>query len=292
MAKQSYKIPSSIDSSFLDIEIALRGDSGMGIRPLPMKLILACMASLLMWYWAIQATPIGTFGIPFIVAFTLVWLIVSVLFLRLDKSGGLMIARLPILFTYIPRSARKVSCRTDDNAGPFYSIAQIDEVDEERGIIKFADGDVGLLFRVVGSGSVLLFDDDREAVLDRVDNFYKNMRTDYEIIYITAKEAQNVRRQVRNMDVRRQRLVGDDPELMALANMERDFLTEFVGKEFRSIHQYVILKARNIEALTVARNLLQSEIEGSSLMFKRCAAVYDDDLHAVFRSIYKGRESL
>jgi hypothetical protein len=118
------------------------------------------------------------------------------------------------------------------------------------------------------------------------------MKTDYEIIYITAKEAQNVRRQVRNMDVRRKRLANDDPDLMALANMERDFLTEWVGKEFRSIHQYVILKARNLEALTQARNILQAEVEGSSLMFKRCAPVYDDDLHALFRSIYTGKESL
>lgn len=292
MAKTAYKIPSSLDSSFLDIEIGLRSDSGMGIRPLPLKLILAAMASLLIWYWAIQATPIQTFGLPFVVAFTVVWIILSVLFLRLDKSGDLMAARLPILFTYAPKSARKVSCRSGDNAGPFYSIAQIEDVDEDRGIVKFADGDVAYVFRVVGSGSVLLFDDDREAVLDRVDAFYKNMKTDYEIIYITAKEAQNVRRQVHNMDVRRQRLANDDPDLMALANMERDFLTEWVGKEFRSIHQYIILKARNLEALTQARNILQAEVEGSSLMFKRCTPVYDDDLHALFRSIYTGKESL
>lgn len=292
MAKRAYKVPSSLNSSALDLEIAIRGDSGMGIRPIPLKLIMACLISALLWYWVIQVTPVRTFGIPFIVAFSFVWLLVSILFLRLDKSGDLMIMRLPILFTYAPRSARWVSCRSGDNAGPFYSIAQIESVDEDRGIIHFADGDVGYLFRVVGSGSVLLFDEDREAVLDRVDNFYKNMRTDYEIIYITAKEAQNVARQVRNMDIRRSRLVNDDPDLMALANMERDFLTEHVGREFRSIHQYMILKAYNMEALAVARNLLQSEIEGSSLMFKRCAAVYDDDLHAVFRSIYKGKESL
>lgn len=289
MAKSVYKVPSSLDSSFLDVEIAIRGDSGMGLRPLPMRLIVAVGASFLLWWWSVQVTPVGGFGMPFLVVYTLVWIIISILFLRPDKSGGLMIGRLPILIQYLPKSARKVSTRTSDLAGQFYSICNLDTLDEDRGIVRFADGDVGYLFRVVGTGSVLLFDEDRDAVLDRVDAFYRKMGTDYELIYITVKEAQNVRRQIAAQDARIARAANDDPDLYAIAQMDRTFLADFVGKEFKSIQQYLIIKAYNTEALAVAYNLLQGEVEGSSLMFKRCQQIYDDDLKNVFRTLYQAR---
>ena len=65
-----------------------------------------------------------------------------------------------------------------------------------------------------------------------------------------------------------------------------------VGGSFRSIHQYLIIKADNTEALTVAKNMLQSEVENSSYMFKQCTALFGDDIYDVFRTIYKGKESV
>lgn len=158
MAKNSYKIPTSLDSSPLDVEIALRSDSGLGLRPLPLRFILAVLVSFVLWFWAIRVTPLGNMGIVFIVLFSIAWLITSCVLLKLDKTGTLAIERIPAMIAYIPRSARRVYCRTGDSAGPFYNIANIKSIDEDRGIIYFADGDVGYAYRVVGSGSVLLFD--------------------------------------------------------------------------------------------------------------------------------------
>ena len=292
MAKPVYKIPASINSNWLDLEIALRSDSGIGIKPLPMKFILAVIGSGLGWFWVLNVTPIGSMNIGFLVLFTFAWIYVSALLLHLDKTGEMAISRVPILIQYLPKSARRVFCRTGDNAGPFYTIANIDGIDEDRGIIQFADGTFGYAFRVVGSGSVLLFESDREAILARVDAFFRNMKTEYEIIFITAKEAQNVKRQVNNMTKRIMNLQGDDPELIALAEMERAFLENYVGREYRSIHQYMILKAGSMESLNTAKNMLRAEIESSTLMIKRCVSLYDDELHGILRSIYQGKESL
>lgn len=292
MAKVSYKIPTSLDSSPLDVEIALRSDSGLGLRPLPLRFLFAVFGSAILWFWFVRVTPVGDMGVLFIVLFTIAWIITSFVLLKLDKTGTLAIERVPAMIAYIPHSARHVKCRTSDSAGPFYTIANIKEIDEDRGIIFFADGDVGYAYRVVGSGSVLLFDEDREAILDRVDAFYRIMHTDYELIFITAREAQNVKRQLRNMDARIKHLQGDDPELIELAQMERRFLKDWVGGSFRSIHQYMILKARSLEQLEIGKNVLRNEVESSSLMFKRCVALYDDELHAMLRSVFQGRESL
>lgn len=291
MARKAYKIPTSIDANWLDLEIAIRSDTGIGLKPLPLRFIFAVLVAALLWFWIIRVTPIANMPIPFIIAFSIAWLLMSVLLVRMDKTGTLMLSRLPILISYMPKSNRYVYTRTSDSAGPFASIANIKSIDEDRGMIHFDDGDVGYVYRVIGSGSILLFDDDRNAILDRVDAFYRMMKTDYEIIYITAKEAQNVKRQVRNMDIRLSRLENDDPELYALAKMERTFLTDWVGGEFRSIHQYMILKASSPESLMVAKNMLRAEVENSTLMIKRCVALYDDELHDLLKSVFKGKES-
>jgi hypothetical protein len=292
MAKASYHIPESIDQSPLDIEIAIRSSAGVGLRPLPLKFILSWLCSVLMWFFITQATFVSTMGILFIVLFSIVWFLASLLLLRLDKSNSMTFTRVPILISYMPRSARHVSCRTHDSVGPFYSIANLESIDEDRGMVTFADGDVGAVYRVVGSASVLLFPEDREAILDRVDAFYRNMGPEYEIIYITAKESQNVKRQLRNMDARIARLENDDPDLKAVAEMDRYFLSEMVGKRYRSIHQYMILKAGNEEALQAAHAALESEVNYSTLMIKRCVALYDEELHDVFKTLFKGRETL
>jgi hypothetical protein len=138
----------------------------------------------------------------------------------------------------------------------------------------------------------MLFPEDRDAILDRVDMFFRNMKSDYEIIFITVKEAQNVKRQVANMDKRIERLRYDDKDLLALAEMERYYLTDAVGGHFRSIHQYMIIKADGEESLQTAHQILEGEVENSTLMIKRCAMLFDDELHAVFRSVFKGKESL
>jgi hypothetical protein len=224
--------------------------------------------------------------------FGVAWVAASAYLLRLDKSGSLIIARVPVLIEYIPRAARRVSCRLGDNSGPFYSIVNIDKVDEDKGLIKFVDGDVGYAYRVTGSASILLFPDDRDAILDRVDSFFRNMKPDYEMIFITCKEAQNVKRQLRNMDARLSRLRYDDTELRALIEMEKFFLSEHVGGAYRSVHQYLVLKAHSEESLVMAQNALDSEVQYSTLMIKRCVALYDDELHGLFQTIYRGRESV
>ena len=68
----------------------------------------------------------------------------------------------------------------------------IRNIDENSGLIEFLDGSFGSMYRVVGAASALLFEDDKEAILDRVDNFYRKMGFDVEIIKITTKESQKI----------------------------------------------------------------------------------------------------
>ena len=96
---------------------------------------------------------------------------------------------------YVPGSARKVLTRRNSQAAPFHSIVGISEIAKD-GLIQYADGRVGRAYLVVGSASVLLFEDDKKAILDRVDSFWRKVSTDVEFTFMTTKEPQRTYRQV------------------------------------------------------------------------------------------------
>ena len=55
-------------------------------------------------------------------------------------------------------------------------------------------------------------------------------------------------------------------------------LREVVGKQYQSIHQYMIVKADSLESLTASKILLQNELDASGLVIKRCIPLYEDEI--------------
>lgn len=290
MAKQSYKIPDTLDKSFLDTEIAIKNDDGIGIRPTSLKVILSFLVSVLLCFWIVSKSFISAGSVPEKILFAIIWFALTVVLLREDRTGQMQFMMVPTFFNYLFKSNRVVLTRSTAYANAFYGIVGISDINLDTGLITYNDGTYGYMYRVVGSGSVLLFDEDRDAILNRVDSFYRKMKTDYEIIFLTAKESQKVYRQVANLKKRYDKL--DDDELKAVADMEYDYLKNYVGGSFRSTHQYMIIKADNKEALMTGKNMLQSEVENSTLMIKQCTALFGEDLYNVLRSVYKGKESV
>lgn len=292
MAKEIYKIPDTLDKSMGDMQISLQSADGVGVKPMPIKIILMWIVSVILWFMCIAKTFISSGGLPLIALFSALWFGMTALLLSRDKTGVPQAALVVSMLNYLPKSMRYAVTRNNAPAKDFYQIAGIDAIDGDKGLITFSDGTYGYMYRVVGTGSVLLFEEDRKAILDRVDAFYRKMKPEYEMIFITSKEAQKVYRQVAAMKRRYDRLEPGDDELRALADTEYNVLKNYVGGSFRSIHQYLILKADNAEALVVAKNMLQSEVENSSMMFKQCTALFGDDIYEVLRTIYKGKESV
>ena len=64
----------------------------------------------------------------------------------------------------------------------------------------------------------------------------------------------------------------------ALPISNRYVLSNVIGSSFKSLHQYLLLQAPNDEELNLALNVLISEVENSSLMFKRVVQLPVDDI--------------
>lgn len=287
MSKVSYKVPASLDRSYLDQEIPLSG-GGFTLPPVPIKAILFYLGFGLTAVWAVLNTFIADGPIWFKFLF-LVWALVTMIILgRVSKTKELRTSMIMPLIYYIPASARKVMTRSNSQASAFYSIVGIDNVDD-KGVIKFADGRFGRAYLVVGSASVLLFEDDKKAILDRVDYFWRKVGTDVEFLFITTKEPQRTYRQVAALERTTRNLAVRDPELLDLLDEQYDVMTGYVGKEFRSIHQYLVVMADNKEQLRQAHNVVAAEVEGSSYMIKACNEMDADEIIEMMSVLYQGR---
>lgn len=289
MAKPAYKIPSDLNASYADMEIALRSKDGIGFKPLPMKIVLAYVVGVLGAFYVMMNTFIRYGNLGHKALFLLTWGLFMWLLFKTDPTQRMQFSLVPVLLNYIPKKARTVMTRRDSNCLPFYAIVGIKDIDERTGLVTFEDGTFGYWYRVVGSASILLFDSDRVAILDRVDAFYKKMNTESEVIFLTVKSAQAIYKQLAALRRLYDNLEVRDEDLIYLANEQFDVLKNYVGGTFKSIHQYMILKADNKEVLQQTKNILQSEVENSSMMIKRCIPLYREDILPVMELIYRGK---
>ena len=286
MSKQSYKIPASLDKSFVDMELAIQNKDGIGARPLPVKTILTVVCSILICAFAIFKTPVSVLPIPFIILFVIIWAALTILLCKKDKTNLMQMAMLPTLINYFAPGQKKLTTRSSEKANPFMNFVGVENV-SDKGMLTFVDGSYGYVYRVVGSASILLFDQDRDAIIDRVDSFYRKIGTDCEIITVTSKESQKIYRQLAALQKRYNNMRFKDPDLKMLAEEQFDILKNHVGGTFKSIHQYMIIKADNKEALMTALSVFQSEYENSALMIRRCSKLKKDDVLDFLKSIYQ-----
>ena len=132
MAK-SYKIPADMNSGNLDLEIALQNKDGMGIKPLPVKVILFYLAGILLGFYIITHTFIGN-GEQWQVALFICSYGLFVFWLaKYDKTRRMQIQLIPVLFQYLPKSMRHVLTRKNCKANEFWGIAGINSI-EHSGI--------------------------------------------------------------------------------------------------------------------------------------------------------------
>lgn len=288
MAKARYKWPKDLAMTSLDIEVPLQTSEGAGLkRPITLRVILLFLASFLICAFTVTSTIIEN-SIFSQIFFVVGWIVCSVMAIRPDLSGQLGIYKVALIPDCLPKK-RSILTRRNSNASDFYYLSDIDSIDEEQGRIRFVDGSFGYAYRVNGSASILVFDDDRDNILDTVANFYAGMGTEYEFIWITRVEAQRVDQQVAAMT---QRINAEpDPEVRALGLAARDTLQHTIGTTTKSRSQYLIIKGYTEEGLEQGLMRLQREVSSSTQMISRCTALYDDDLHDLLASLYTYRST-
>lgn len=286
MAKQRFKIPTSLDMSYLDLEFNFRTKDGLSFnKPLTAKSVIMYLISGMLLLYILLNTFIKS-SVPLAVIFAVIWILLTILLVKLDntKRTGLELM-IPLLGYFSPNN-RHLSVRSLDPIGPLKGLYGIDRVDEEDGLISFIDGTVGYAYQVVGNASILMFDEDKKQIIDKVDSFYRKLAPDTEVIFDTIKESQRTDEQVSNLVDNFKKLKINSPGLNHLYREQYDILNIGVGGRFKSLHQYMIVKANTMDHLEEFENLLYGDVENDQLMFKSATPLSYNDTIDYFKGLF------
>lgn len=287
MAKKSYKIRSDLDTSKLDIEISLFKDSQyIDQNIISLRVIGFVFGGVMFGVWWLQATFMKTLPILFKIIFAMVYLAMLFLLARYTKRKEMQLSLVEPFLNYLPKRNRYVSTRLVDKADAFYFILGISAIKHGSGLIKFSDGSVAYMYKVVGSASRMLFERDRDLIIDRTESFFTRMREDAEIVIMTTKESQKIYSQIAALKDRYERLEVRDPDLLALMEEQFDVFKQ-ISTSYKSIHQYMLITASNMEALKECEYLVRSELRDSDRFIRRCEKIIrKDDIEDILSSIY------
>lgn len=287
--KQSYKIATSLDRSYLDVEVALQAKNGVGLRPLPLTTIVIWLVAIFGSFLLVANQDLPLFNLPLWAKIAFMCVACIFTFFVTSRDGGnqsrFFAIRNMAEYMFIKKS-RLVKTRTTDSATAFARIVGIKEINDKTGLVKYTDGTVAYFYRVTGNASNLLFDSDKEAIVTRVDNFYRKMPEFIRMEIVTVKEAQKVETQKINMKQLYQRRDNRDKDIERIMKESYKMLDEYVGGEFKSIHQYLIVYAGAKEYVDKAHSILSNECHSSSLMFSSLEPLYRDDVLRLLRTVY------
>lgn len=287
--KQSYKIATSLDRSYLDVEVALQNKGGVGLRPLPFYTIIVWIVAIFGGFMVIMSESLPIHTLPFILKLAFFAALCGFTYFVTSRDQGNQMRFMAIrnMCTYMfVKGARLLKTRNTDPATAFYRLVKVKDMNPKTGLVTFSDGTVAYFYRVVGNASSLLFDSDKAAIIDRVDNFYRKMPDFIRIEIVTVKEAQKVATQKLYLKKLYQNLRVRDKDLLKIMEESFDNLDRYVGGEFKSIHQYMVLFAGSKEYADKAHTILVNEVHNSGLMISDLEPLYNEDVIQLMHTVY------
>lgn len=282
-SKTTYKVPVPINRSFLDHRIMLGNTGGQ----ISLASVLAFIASLMVLFFILSMSTFDKSPLWMKVAFVVVWAVMSFVACRDTKRDELALMMTPSALSFLSRKNRRVMVRSDSNPYPFMKLTGVENI-TDAGDIEFLDGSYGRCYQMVGSASRLLFPADEADLLHRVDMFFRKLTPGMEIIWITVKQPQRTDRQIANLHKRFQTLDYANEDFAMLCNRKYAMLSN-VGKHYKSIHQYGILKADSVDRLRSLENMVRNENTTSSLVFRSCIRLDGKETTRVLATPYRGR---
>lgn len=289
--KQTYKIAASLDKGYLDVEVALQNKGGVGLRPLPLSVLVIWIVAIFGGFILIinESLPIHNLPLPFKLLFAAALLGFTYFASSRDQGNQPRFLAIRNMFSYMfVKGSRILKTRNTDPATAFYRLVKVKDINEKTGLVTFMDGTVAYFYRVVGNASSLLFDSDKAAIIDRVDNFYRKLPDFIRCTLITVKEPQKVATQKVYLKKLYQNLRVRDRDLLKIMEDSFENLDRYVGGEFKSIHQYMVLYAGSKEYADKAHTILTNEVHNSGLMISDLEPLYYEDVTALFHTVYAG----
>lgn len=291
MAKERFKIPTTLDRNYFDIEFSLKTKNGVGFeKPVTAKVIVSSILAAFGLVYIVFQSFISKGGIPVIIGFSIAWIAMTGILIKSDKTKRMGLELIISAMNYIPRSGRHVATRMTDIIGPLQRLYNMKGIDEEDGRIYYLDGSIGYVYHIVGSASALMFEGDKNTIINKVDSFYKKLAVDVDVIFDTVYEGHDVTDQIASVRQDIANLNSNSPGLRALLREEHDILDVAINQQstLTSLHQYLVVKANDEQDLQSFENLLFGDVQHDGLMFRVARPLGFDESVRYFRKVLNG----
>lgn len=293
MPKQSYKIPMNIDNSRLDTEIRF-STQDLNSKPINLRSVMVYVGSTFAGVWVLQNTFMMRAPLVTKVVFAIMWAIMTYLLGRYEKTKELGYMKLLGLVRFMSPRHRKVGTRLSDDAQAFADlinvrVREVDTMGNKQTFLELPEGRIGVMYRVSGSGSRMLFASDREIILSSMEAYFANVPTFACHQKITTREPQKVDTQLDSIERKIESFDKEyDDDLLEVLETDKQVLKDVVGAELKSIHHYYIISGKNMDALEIAINGFIQEVEHKGAMAQRAELLGFDDVNKIFSKLYKG----
>lgn len=249
--KTVYKIPNSIDVHFYDIPISFRNGS-LGLkRPVTIKVIGLILFAGFIWFLIAMKMLQNDYGFLPTATFSIGYGMLMVLAI-VNQKNGLMGYRwfMPTIKYWLNFKNRMISTRGRAGEREIMKLKwqiPVENVDEESGIIYYTDGSVGAVFDVIGYGSKALFDEDKEDIIQAYETYLQRINVGTGITIDSRQSEQNIEVQLSELEHWRRR--NTEPTIDAIIARQRAILKKHVQRNFKSTHQFLFIRCRNIDVL-------------------------------------------
>lgn len=290
--RTKFSLPHSLDTSFLDVAIMLASaNNGIQLkRQITVRVLLMFVAGIFLYMFLIFETPLGKGGILGVIWWTLGYFWILVLLSLPTETKQVGTSLLKPMYKYLQPESRNVATRSISPADKVRSLVGIEGVAKATGKVVYTTGEVGFIAEVVGNASILMFEEDQNTVLTDTRNFYRKLTPNVSVIIDSVTEPQRVQNQVAVAMQRQDDMKWNSPGLQSLMNSQISVLSDYVGEEFKSLHQYMVVRAKNDDALREFSQWLDLQVEkGSGFLTDYNVLDYDEALE-YFQSVYKYKE--
>lgn len=287
MAKLSYGTPASIDRPILDAEISPFKGSTIQIK---LFSIVYGLASIGLLFLIVKMIPLLSYDKTLFVVFLVLWMFATIFLFNTNKYGEVNFKKLIYLQIYLS-SVKKIFTRSKNKAFNFAKIVNILDIDDSNGVVYFSDGYKGLMFEVVGNASFMLFETDRNALLDNVDTFYRKFSDKVRFHQIHMLENQDVYMQLGALQSVVDNMQANnfyDEDCNRLLALQGKVLSRQIGKQFSIIKHYMIVSAPSMDELQLSYSMLADEVRSRGLVLKQMDRLRKGDICQVLKTVLVG----
>lgn len=281
-----FKLPFSLNVNQLDLAINLSSKNGIQFkRQVTLRVLLIAMLGFLLYLVLVLKTPMGiSGGVLGLIIWSVgyIWILFKICTPTLTKQVG-MSEIMPML-KYLDGRNRKVTTKKISFKDEVESLIGIVNVDEDTGLIEFNTGEIGYVYEVIGNASILMFDDDRDRVLQGTRNFYRKITPNVSIIFDYVTQPQKVDRNVQHVIGQFDDLQYQSKGLKDLLVNQAAVLDNFVGQQFKSMHQFMIVRAKDRDSLNDLENWIAIQMETNFL--KSCRGLSGTDTLEYLKDMY------